>query len=80
MAMSRTSLYRKVKGLLGISANEYIRKRRLQRAYQMLQSERFSKNTIAGIAYDCGFSSVSYFRSCFKEEFGILPGEVQKHP
>lgn len=80
MAMSRTSLYRKVKGLLGISANEYIRKRRLQRAYQMLQSERFSKNTIAGIAYDCGFSSISYFRSCFKEEFGILPGEVQKHP
>ena len=78
MAMSRTSLYRKVKGLLGISANEYIRKLRLRRAYQMLQSERYSENTIASIAYDCGFSSVSYFRSCFKEEFGCLPGEVQK--
>ncbi len=78
MAMSRTTLYRKVKGLMGIPANEYIRKRRLQRAYEMLRSQEHSDTTIAGIAYDCGFSSPSYFRSCFKEEFGILPGEVVK--
>ncbi len=70
---SRTSLYRKVKALLGLSANEYIRKRRLQRAYQRLNAPDAMRYTVAAIANECGFSSLSYFRSCYKEEFGELP-------
>ena len=75
MAMSRATLFRKVKAIIGISTNEYIRKVRLHRAASRLLSNDYSDSTISAIAYDCGFSSLSYFRSCFKDEFGVLPKE-----
>ena len=74
--MSRTTLYRKTKALLGHAPNEYIRKRRLQRAHEMLSSPEYANRTVTSIAYDCGFTSLGYFRSCFKAEFGISPAQM----
>ena len=73
MNMSHSTLYRKIRNLLGITGNEYIRKVRLNKAYQMLTSKEFN---ISEVAYQCGFNDVSYFRKCFKEEFGVLPSEL----
>lgn len=76
--MSRTTLYRKVKALLGVSPNEYIRSRRLHRAHAMLTDPRFAHCTVTSIAYDCGFSTLGYFRNCFKAEFGVVPSAIER--
>ena len=75
MFMSKSSLYRKIKSLTGLSPVEFIRNIRLKRAYQMLQEEDV---TITDVAYACGFSTPRYFSTCFKTEFGITPTEFKK--
>lgn len=77
-AMSRTTLFRRLKAVAGVSANEYVRNRRLQHACRRLRSDDMATTTIAAVAYDCGFSSPGYFRTCFKEAFGMLPGEYMR--
>ena len=71
MAMSRSTLNRKLKSLLNISTNDLIRQYRLQKASQLLASGV----DITTAAYQVGFSSPSYFSQCFKEQYGITPSE-----
>lgn len=73
--MSHSTLYRKMKSLTGMSGNEYIRKRKMQFAEKLLLEGKY---TIAEIGYRVGISSTSYFRKCFKEEFGMTPSEYLK--
>ncbi len=75
MNMSTSTLYRKLKGLIGISANEFIRKIRMRNAAEMLASGNFN---VSEAAWNTGFNSVIYFRQCFKDEFGVSPSEYKK--
>ena len=54
---------------------ELLRKYRLSRGRQLLETTDLS---ISEIAYDVGFTAPSYFAKCFKDEFGISPGEVRQ--
>ena len=72
MCMSHSTLYRKIKALTGMTANEYVRKHRLAKAMQLLRDG----HTPTEVAMQCGFNSPSYFTRCFKYEYGILPSEV----
>ena len=72
MCMSHSTLYRKIKALLGISVNEYVRRIRLRRAAELLSE---GEHTIAEIADRTGFSTASYFRQCFKDAYGLTPSE-----
>jgi DNA-binding response OmpR family regulator len=72
IGISRVHLYRKISGLTGMSVNELIRKLRLRRAGQLLE-QRWGP--VSQIAYEVGFSNLSYFSKVFKEEFGVLPSE-----
>lgn len=74
MGMSRVQLYRKVKALTGTTPVELLRKTRLAKARQMLETHN---GTVAEVAYKVGFSTPSYFSKCFKDEFGILPNEIK---
>ena len=74
MGMSRVQLYRKVKQLTGMTPVELLRKSRLARGRQLLET---TDSSISEIAYDTGFSAPSYFTKCFKDEYGISPGEVR---
>ncbi|MBM1107770.1 response regulator [Aurantibacter crassamenti] len=76
MHLSRSQLYRKIKAMTGMTANEFIRKIRLEKAKQMIES---SDESISEIGYKVGFSSPSYFTKCFKSHFGILPTEVKSN-
>ena len=73
--MSRSQVFRKVKGLTGKSPTLYIRSIRLKAANDLIQSTNLS---IAEIAYQVGFSSTSYFSKTYFEEFKIRPSEVRK--
>lgn len=68
--MSRSNFYRKIKGVLDLTPNEYLRLERLKRAAQLL---RDGKNRVNEICYMVGFNSPSYFAKCFQKQFGVLP-------
>ncbi|MGN0281249.1 MAG: two-component regulator propeller domain-containing protein [Prevotella sp.] len=72
LKVSQTTLYRKLKVLKGLSANEYIRKRRILFAIHCMTEGR---QNISEAAYNSGFNDIKHFRSCFKEEKGITPSE-----
>ncbi|QYA26975.1 response regulator [Gramella sp. MT6] len=74
--LSRSQLYRKIKALTGLTANELIRKIRLERANELLREN--SEISISEISYKVGFSSPSYFSKCFKDFYGKLPKEVNE--
>lgn len=73
IGLSRVQLYRKVKAMTGSSVVDLLRKARLAKAKRLLESRSMS---VSEVAYDVGFSAPSYFTKCFKEEYGMLPGEV----
>jgi signal transduction histidine kinase/DNA-binding response OmpR family regulator len=73
LGMSRSQLYRKLSALTGYSPNEVIRNMRLERAKQLLLRKA---GTVSEIAYLCGFSAPAYFVKCFREYFGMTPGEI----
>ncbi len=79
MGLSRIQLYRKVKGLLGCTVNEYIQTVRLNKACHQLQLPDL---TIADVAYQVGYSSPTYFSTAFKARYGLSPTDYknQKHP
>jgi len=74
LSMSRKQLHRKLRALINISPNRYIRKIRLNRAKQLLVQR---VGNITEIAYKVGFSSSSYFTKCYKEEFDKVPSESE---
>ena len=73
MGLSRVQLYRKVKALTGRTPVDIIRLSRLNRASALLAQ---GHKNISEVAYDVGFSSPSYFTKCFKDEFGMVPGDA----
>lgn len=68
--MSRSNFYRKIKGVLDLSPNEYLRLERLKKAAQLLKE---GEGRITEICYMVGFNSPSYFSKCFQKQFGVLP-------
>ena len=75
MNLSRVQLYRKVKAISGSSPVELLRTARLNRAYQLLLT---TDKSVSEVAYAVGFTAPSYFTKCFKEEYGMVPGDVRK--
>jgi ligand-binding sensor domain-containing protein/DNA-binding response OmpR family regulator len=72
--MSRRNVLRKMKGVTGLSINEYIRNTRLKEAYVMLTK---GERNVSEVAYAVGFTDPKYFSNCFKKLFGKLPSEVR---
>lgn len=68
--MSRSNFYRKIKGVLDLSPNEYLRLERLKKAAQLLKE---GEGRVTEICYMVGFNSPSYFAKCFQKQFGVLP-------
>lgn len=63
------------KEIHNISVSEYIHKRRIRIAKNLLQ---FSNDSLTSIAKDVGFSSLYYFSSAFKKEVKMSPSEYRK--
>lgn len=75
LAMSRSSLNRKIKQLTGLSPAEFMRESRLSHAAMMLSS---TSKPVKEIAFDCGFTDLNYFGKCFKSSRGVTPSAFRK--
>ena len=75
LAVSRRQLFRKLHAAAGCSPNAFIRTLRLRRAAQLLTE---SEMTVTEITYAVGFSDLKYFRTIFREYYGVAPGEYVK--
>jgi two-component system, sensor histidine kinase ChiS len=69
---SRMQLYRKLTSLAGQTPSQFVRTIRLKRAAQMLTNKT---DNVTQIAYSVGFNSLAYFSKCFKDQFGVTPGQ-----
>ena len=70
LAMSRASLYNKVKTLTGMGVNDYINRIRIERSVHLLTTTDLSINEIS---YEVGFSYPRYFSTSFKQVKGMTP-------
>jgi len=73
MAISEQQLQRKIKALINKSPMDMLRDIRLEKAAIELRKGY----QVGLVSNDCGFSSVSYFGSCFKKRYGVTPKKYQ---
>jgi len=59
----------------GLTLREYVEEQRIKRATNLLLTTDF---TLTQIAYECGFSSQSYFSYAFKRKMNMTPREYVK--
>ncbi len=72
--LGRTTLYRKIMALSGLTPTDFIRSYRLKRGAELLKQ---NYGTVLEVAMEVGFYNSSYFAKCFKEKFHRLPSEYQ---
>ena len=72
IGISRVHFYRKIKSLLSLSPNEFVRTYRIRKAGQLLQQKKLN---VSDARMMVGFNDSDYFRSCFKKEYGLTPSE-----
>lgn len=72
---SRSSLYRKIKILTGLSINEFAPSVKIKKAAELIESETL---TISEVAYRTGFNDLKYFRENFVRQIGITPSEFKR--
>jgi signal transduction histidine kinase/DNA-binding response OmpR family regulator/ligand-binding sensor domain-containing protein len=72
-AYGQRQFTRKVIALTGQTPVQFIRIMRLKKALNLIKKRA---GTVSQIAYDVGFSNLSYFSKCFRIQFGKLPSEI----
>jgi len=77
MAVSPSVLLKKVEALVGEPPIELIKRTRLNKAAQLIESKF---GNISEIALEVGFSNPSYFAECFKKQFGCTPSHYHRIP
>ena len=73
--LGKTQLYRKIKGVTNLSANQYLSKVRLDEGRKMLIN---SNKTISEIAFEIGYSDPSYFSRKFSQQFNMTPKKFRE--
>lgn len=75
MNMSAPIVYRKLKGVTGLTVNEFIKKQRLQKAADLLVQTDFQ---ISEIADSIGYTDTKYFSIEFRKRYEMPPSEYRK--
>ena len=76
VAMSRSTLYKKLMAITGQGPAEFIRTIRIKRGRALLET---SQMQITEIAYAVGFTTVKSFTMNFKAEYGMTPTEFRNN-
>ena len=70
VAQSRGNLHRRLRELVSESPSDLIRRMRLERAAEMLET---GAGSVSEVAYAVGFKSVAHFSNAFNELHGVRP-------
>lgn len=70
VAVSKTTLNRRLKSLIGITAAQLLIDARLQKAKALLDEQSL---TVSEVAYQCGYTDAKYFSKCYKAKYGVTP-------
>lgn len=73
--VSRNTVYQNAYKHFGMPIGEFIRKKRMDKAYDLLKSGM----TVTEVAIKVGFSDYSYFTKSFKREKNMLPKQVKSN-
>lgn len=73
--MGRTNFYKKVRELMGMSPNDYLRKCRMERAAELL---RTSDQPITEVCAQVGIPDAQYFSRVFKTFYGTTPSAYRE--
>jgi len=74
-SMSRRSLSRAFRSVMGCTPVQYAVRLRIQRALELLQT---TDESITGIAYSLGYADANYFSRQFRSATGVSPREARK--
>lgn len=74
LAVSERQLHRKIKNLLCLTPNKYIRVLKLYKAKEFL--DQYLYNTVSEISYAVGYCDTHYFSKIFHQQYGISPKQV----
>lgn len=72
MNLSRSKLFKKIKGITGQTPNDLILSTRLKKAAQMLTDPE-NDLTVSEVAYEVGYRDPHYFSKSFRSHFGVSP-------
>ncbi|MEW6640966.1 MAG: helix-turn-helix domain-containing protein [Pseudomonadota bacterium] len=61
----------------GETFSQFVREQRLQRVYGLLMNPRHAGSAISAIAYESGFSDLSYFNRAFRLRYDATPSDVR---
>ena len=75
LGVSKYMLYSKIKELTGQTPNDFIISYKLKKAAQIFKSKNIKDTEVYG---KLGFNDVSYFRKCFKKQYGLTPSQYIK--
>ena len=73
--LSATTFKEGFRQLYGLPVHTWLRKRRMERAAELLHTPGLS---LEGVAKAVGYSSVSQFAAAFRRQYGVTPGEYRK--
>jgi len=75
IGLSRAQLHRKIVALTNLSARDFLRSLRLQRAHDLLCT---NAGNVSEIAYQTGFRDPSHFARLFRRQYGVAPTGLLK--
>jgi AraC-like DNA-binding protein len=71
--VSKPTFFRKIKQITGLSATAFIRRIKMQVAYQLLLTKKY---TVSEVAWQCGYASARHFSKIFFSTFQQYPSKI----
>lgn len=72
---NQTNISKMINQGFKVNFNDYINNYRVQAAINLIKTGEMKRQTLLGIAMDCGFNSKTTFNRCFKKYTGVAPKE-----
>jgi transcriptional regulator GlxA family with amidase domain len=75
-ALSPAHFARSFAATVGVTPFHYVVRRRLARAYELLER---TERSVLDVAVEVGFKTQSHFTARFRREFGVTPRDIRSH-